>query len=57
MATPAGPPSLLTPTTNYQDYFARAKTDTLRRRYAAILVPYAIEPAGAINADSPANVV
>ena len=54
MATPTGPPSLVPPTTSYRDYFTRAETNTLRGRYAVVLVPYAIYPAAAA---APANFV
>ena len=45
MAIPTAPPSLV-PTTNiFWDHFARAETNTFRRRYDTVLVPYYINPA------------
>ena len=37
----------------YWDYFPRADTDIFRRRYAAVLVPYTINPTATV---APANV-
>ena len=48
MATLHGLPILVFPTNSYQDYFARAETDTFYGCYASFLVPYSIDPSAAV---------
>ena len=55
MATPTSPLSLLPPKTSYQYYFSRANTDTFRRRYAAVLAPYVINPVTAVANAAPVD--
>ena len=57
MATPTGPPSLILQTNINREYFASADTNTFHRRYAAVLVPYFIDPSNAANTTATADVV
>ena len=56
MATQTGPLSLVPPTTNYQEYFDRAETDTFCGCYSAFLAPYVINPAVVAVSDALADV-
>ena len=42
MATMISPPSLVSLTNRYWDYFDRTETETFHGRYSAVLVPYSI---------------
>ena len=55
MTTPTGPPSLVPPKTNYQDYFSRSETNTFHFQCASLLVPCVIDLVAA--AAYPADVV
>ena len=50
MAIPTGPPILVPPASNYQDFLSHADTYTFRSHYAAVLAPYTIGPAAAAAA-------
>ena len=50
MSIPTRTQNLVPPTISYRDYFARVDTNTFHRRYAAVLAPYAINPAVAATA-------
>ena len=56
MTTRTAPPSLVPPTTSNRYYFAHAETETFRGRYAAVLAPYAIDPATVTTSDGLADV-
>ena len=60
MVKPNGLPSLIPSSTTYQHYIYRSKTNNFRSHYAAVLVPYAINPtaadAAAAAAAAPADV-
>ena len=57
MAKSTGPPRIVPLGGTYQDYLSRSNTNTFCGRYAAILMPYAIDPAASAADSVPDDVV
>ena len=47
-------PGLVPPLTTYQEYFASKETNLFTDNFAAIMAPYALDPANAAAAHKPA---
>ena len=56
MADPTGISSLVSPLSTYRNYLTRAKTNTFRGYYAAVLWPYKIDKANTAGATAPEEV-